>query len=494
MALITLDHVSFTYDGSYDPVFEDLSTRLDTDWRLGLIGRNGKGKTTLLRILAGELTAQGTIEMPLTPALFPISIADAHMPAMQAFLHALPDAPEWRLAREAALLEVPAEALDRPLDTLSRGEQTKMQLAALFAREDAYPMIDEPTNHLDLRGRALVGEYLSRKDGFLLVSHDRSFVNACVDHTLSLNRQSITVMQGGFDTWSEQMERKNASEQARNEQIKRDVKRLKESARQQADWSAKSEKGKFHVPESNVASVDRGFVGKRAAKMMNRSLATQRRIERQIEEKNSLLKDVESVGTLKLAPLRHPKQNLIEVTDGSVRYGERVVCDNIQFSLLQGERVALTGRNGAGKSSVLLSLCGESDALHGQIHLASGLVISHVPQSAEGVGGSLRDFIRVSGADETLFKAILRNMDFGREQFDKHLEDYSEGQKKKLLLARSLCQSAHVYIWDEPMNYIDVFSRMQLEQLLLAFQPTMLLVEHDRAFLQRVCTRIVDLG
>ena len=74
MALITLDHVSFTYDGSYDPVFEDLSARLDTDWRLGLIGRNGKGKTTLLRMLAGELTAQGTIEMPLTPALFPIDV------------------------------------------------------------------------------------------------------------------------------------------------------------------------------------------------------------------------------------------------------------------------------------------------------------------------------------------------------------------------------------------------------------------------------------
>ncbi|MDD3213821.1 MAG: ATP-binding cassette domain-containing protein, partial [Eubacteriales bacterium] len=107
--------------------------------------------------------------------------------------------------------------------------------------------------------------------------------------------------------------------------------------------------------------------------------------------------------------------------------------------------------------------------------------------------GSLRAFIAEHDVDETLFKAILRNMDFGRQQFDKAIEDYSEGQKKKLLLARSLCERAHLYVWDEPMNYLDVFSRMQLEELLLQAAPTMLLVEHDRAFLQRVCTKRIDL-
>ena len=107
--------------------------------------------------------------------------------------------------------------------------------------------------------------------------------------------------------------------------------------------------------------------------------------------------------------------------------------------------------------------------------------------------GALRDFISGADADETLFKAILRNMDFGRQQFDKSIEHYSEGQKKKLLLARSLCTPAHLYVWDEPMNYIDVFSRMQLETLLTQYKPTLLMVEHDRAFLEKVCTGIVEL-
>ena len=492
MALITLDNVCFTYDGSYEPVFDGLTARLDTDWRLGLIGRNGRGKTTLLRLLAGELEATGTIDMPLTPARFPTPIADTRLPTLEALLQSNPEVAEWRLVREAELLNVPSDALERPFSTLSRGEQTKMQLAALFAREDAYPMIDEPTNHLDLLGRELVGDYLARKDGFLLVSHDRAFLNRCVDHTLSLNRSTVTVTRGGFDAWERQMQLKNESELSRNEQIKREVKRLKETARKQADWAAKGEKGKFHVAESECAAVDRGFVGKRAAKMMNRSLGTQRRINQQIEEKQGLLKDVELVGTLKLAPLAHPKRKLIEV-DGKVSYGERVVCERVRFTLEQGERVALAGRNGAGKSSVLLTLCGESGALTGDVRIASGLIVSHVPQSAEGVHGSLRDFIAETDADETLFKAILRNMDFGREQFDKDVSRYSEGQKKKLLLARSLADRAHVYIWDEPLNYIDVFSRMQIEQLILEAKPTMLLVEHDRAFLERVCTRVVEL-
>ena len=103
------------------------------------------------------------------------------------------------------------------------------------------------------------------------------------------------------------------------------------------------------------------------------------------------------------------------------------------------------------------------------------------------------DFAAESGIDETLFKTILRKLDFSRAQFEKDMAGYSAGQKKKVLLARSLCQSAHLYVWDEPLNYIDLFSRIQLEQLILEYQPTMLLVEHDRSFLDAVATKIIHL-
>ncbi len=493
MAMIQLTDITFAYDGSYDDIFTHFTCRLDTRWHLGLIGRNGRGKTTLLRLLAGELHARGGVDMPLKPALFPFPVPHPEYLTTDALADCAPDVPAWRLSQELNRLGVTEDVLWRPYETLSRGEQTKAQLAALFARDDSYPLIDEPTTHLDLQGRELAAEYLAGRGGFLLVSHDRAFLNRCTDHMLALNRSSVTVQQGNFDVWAREWERKNESEQARNEQLKKDITRLTQSARKQAEWSRQCEKGKYGVAPSEAAVVDRGYVGARAAAMMKRSLHTQERLLQAAEEKKELLQDVETVGTLKLSPLAAPKQQLLDIRDANVHYGDRTVCKGVTFTLERGERIALTGRNGAGKSSILKTICGLSGALTGAVTVQSGLTISYVPQSVGDLHGSLRDFIAENGVDETLFKAILRNMDFGRQQFDKTIEGYSEGQKKKLLLARSLCVPAHLYVWDEPLNYIDIFSRIQLETLILQFQPAMLLVEHDRAFLARVCTRIVDL-
>ena len=121
------------------------------------------------------------------------------------------------------------------------------------------------------------------------------------------------------------------------------------------------------------------------------------------------------------------------------------------------------------------------------------LKISYVSQDTSGLRGNLKDYAVNSGIDETLFKAILRKLDFSREQFDKDMEYFSAGQKKKVMIAASLCQPAHLYIWDEPLNYIDVFSRMQIEQLLLSASPTMLVVDHDVRFQKKLATRTVKL-
>ncbi len=491
---VSIRDLSFTYDGSYTPVFEHVSFNFDTSWRLGLIGRNGKGKTTLLRLLQRQMLYQGRIDMPLTPVYFPYPVADASLPTRAVMLQAAPEAAEWQLLCELNQLDVDESVLDRPFATLSRGEMTKVLLAALFAREDAYPLIDEPTNHLDAHGRALVADYLRRKDGFLLVSHDRAFLNRCIDHVLSLNRSDVWVMQGNYDTWEARLNQQNAYEQERNESLRQDIRRLEESARRSAEWAAKAEKGKFHIPESVSAVVDRGFVGAKAASVMKKATNAVRRRERAIEEKRSLLHNVEKVGDLKLTVLRHPKDVLIAVTDASVVYDGRRVCEGITFTLRRGERIALTGPNGCGKSSVLKALVGCGGSLQGQVSIAPNLVISYVPQQTDDLTGSVTDFIRQSGVDETLFKAILRNMDFTRDLFERPIDRMSQGQKKKLLLARSLCIPAHLYVWDEPLNYIDVLSRVQLEGLLAEAEPTLLLVEHDAVFLKRVCTREIPLG
>ncbi len=117
------------------------------------------------------------------------------------------------------------------------------------------------------------------------------------------------------------------------------------------------------------------------------------------------------------------------------------------------------------------------------------LKISYVSQDTSHLKGKLSEYARLNNIDETLFMTILRKLDFEREQFSKKIETYSEGQKKKILIAKSLCEQAHVYIWDEPLNYIDIFSRMQIENAILKYEPTMIFVEHDETFADKIATK-----
>ena len=201
MSLIQFSDVSFTYDGSYDPVFEHLNLQLDTNWKLGLIGRNGRGKTTMLRLLMGQLEPSGRISCPVPCAYFPYPVRDPSRDALSIVEEVTQDFQLWQLERELGRLAVDPSVLDRPFDTLSNGERTKLLLAALFLNEEQYLLIDEPTNHLDLPARHLVGDYLRGKKGFLLVSHDRAFLDRSIDHVLSLGRSSVELQNGNYSSW-----------------------------------------------------------------------------------------------------------------------------------------------------------------------------------------------------------------------------------------------------------------------------------------------------
>ena len=160
----------------------------------------------------------------------------------------------------------------------------------------------------------------------------------------------------------------------------------------------------------------------------------------------------------------------------------------MRLTLRPGDRIAVTGRNGCGKSSLLKLICGMPVPHTGTLHTKSGLVISYLPQDTAGLSGTLTEFCQGRGLEESLCKAILRKLGFARVQFEKDMSALSAGQKKKTLLAASLCERAHLYVWDEPLNYIDLFSRLQIEELICTAQPTMLFVEHDAAFCRNIAT------
>ena len=492
MSMIRVENLTFAYPGSYDNVFENVSFQFDTGWKLGFLGRNGRGKTTFLRLLLGEYSSGGGISGAPPCAYFPHEPEDPSRMTLEVLQEAAPTAEEWELLRETGLLGVEAETLYRPFSTLSNGERTKVLLAALVCGEERYLLIDEPTNHLDARGRQAVAEYLGRKRGFLLVSHDRAFLDVCVDHVMALNRTGVEVQSGNFSSWWENRRRRDAFEQARNEQLRKEVGRLRQAAAQTSRWSDKVEATKKGTRTAGLRP-DRGYIGHKSAKMMQRAKSIEDRRQRALEEKEGLLKDLERAEALKLRPLA-ARGRLLDARGLSLFYGERRVCGPLDFRLEPGQRIALDGGNGCGKSTLLKFLLGEEITSEGTLVKLSGLTVSYVPQDTSHLRGRLRDYIQQSGVEETLLLAILRKLDFPREQFEKNMEDWSAGQRKKVLIAQSLCESAHLYIWDEPLNYIDVWSRMQIEELLLAFRPTMLFVEHDETFRQRIASETITIS
>ena len=486
MSMIKIENLTFSYPTSYDNIFEDVNIQIDTDWKLGFVGRNGRGKTTLLNLLLGKYEYSGKIHTTVQFDYFPYSVADKSQFTNEIFFEIAPAAEEWELMRELSYLDMEADVLYRPFETLSNGEQTKVLLAALFCNEGHFLLIDEPTNHLDVKAREIVAAYLKKKKGFILVSHDRRFLDGCVDHILSLNRASIEVQSGNFSSWMTNFERQQEFELAQNMRLQKDISRLQQAAKRSAIWSDR-------VEASKIGAVDKGYVGHKAAKMMKRSKTIEARQQQAIEQKSGLLKNIETAENLKITPLMYHVDTLVSFSDVAICYDGNNVCEPVSFTVQRGERVVLDGKNGSGKSSLLKLLVGEPIEHSGMIQMGSGLVISYVPQDTSHLKGMLSDFADENHIDESLFKAILRKMDFERIQFEKDIQDFSDGQKKKVLIAKSLCEQAHLYVWDEPLNFIDVYSRMQIEQLIKEYSPTMVLVEHDSVFRETVATKTVQL-
>ncbi|MFX3636878.1 MAG: Lsa family ABC-F type ribosomal protection protein [Candidatus Pristimantibacillus sp.] len=492
MSLINVTNLTFAYEGSYDNIFENVNFQIDTDWKLGFTGRNGRGKTTFLGLLSGKHEYSGNISANVSFEYFPFHVQNKENNTIDVISDIYPDYLHWKLVRELSLLKVSEDVLYRPFQSLSNGEQTKVLLAALFIKENRFLLIDEPTNHLDMKGRKLVSDYLNTKKGFILVSHDRSFLDNCVDHILSINKTNIEIQKGNFSSWWENKTRQDNFELAENEKLRRDIKRLSDSSKRTGNWSHEVEKTKNGTRNSG-SKVDKGYIGHKAAKMMKRSKAIEQRQQSAIADKSKLLRNIENSESLEISQLDYHKNQLAVLDQITIVYGEKLVCKDVSFSIEQGERIALSGINGSGKSSIIKLICGEDIGYTGSFIKDSQLEISYVSQDTSHLQGNLSDYAASCGIDESLFKNILRKLDFSRVQFEKDISTYSGGQKKKVLIAKSLSEKVHLHIWDEPLNFIDIISRMQIEELLLEYSPTILFVEHDREFCNHVATKIIEL-
>lgn len=492
MSIIKVENLTFSYPSSFDNVFENVNFQIDTDWKLGFIGRNGRGKTTFFNLLQGKYEYSGKIISSVQFDYFPYKVKNKNCLTIDVLREVCSTAEEWQFMRELSYLNVEYDVLYRPFNTLSNGEQTKVLLAALFLNEGHFLLIDEPTNHLDIQARELLATYLRKKKSFILASHDRYFLDGCVDHILSLNKSNIEVQSGNFSSFMTNFEQQQELERKQNNRLQTDIRRLQETARRTAHWADSVESSKIGTRNSGL-KPDTGYIGHKSAKMMKRAKVVEVRQQKEIEQKSNLLKNAENESSLKIMPIMYHSERLASFFAVSPIYGAQSICAPVTFEIKRGERIALVGKNGSGKSSLLKLLCGQQIEYSGLIDIGSNLIISYVSQDTSHLQGTLTEFTTAHNIDESLFKAILHKMGFDKQQFEKNMRDFSDGQKKKTLIAKSLCEQAHLYVWDEPLNFIDIYSRIQIENLICKFQPTMIFVEHDKAFQEKIATRTIKL-
>ena len=429
MSQIQVSNLTFSYEGGADVVLDNISFIIDTDWKLGLIGRNGKGKTTLLNLLMKKHEYNGNISASTRFDYFPYNVrsCDLTRTADELIGQWKPQAETWQVMIQMNQIRMDPECLYRPFGTLSHGERTRVMLAVLFAAENEFLLIDEPTNHLDSKARKIVKEYLASKKGFILVSHDRDLLDAVCDHVLVLNRKTIEVQAGNFSSWWENKERSDAFAMAENEKHLKEIGKLKAAADRSSRWAEKSENRKIGfdpVKENDRSIATRSYIGAKTKKMQARVKNYEKRVDREIEEKEGLLQDIEKTVELKLQPLRFHKEILVNARDLSLRYEgtERAVLEDLCMQIRRGDRLVISGDNGCGKSSIIRAILQKNKEkaaenscskliVDGNLEVSSGLIISHIDQDTSFLSGTLQKFCETRGMNVSLFLAVLRQLE-----------------------------------------------------------------------------------
>jgi lincosamide and streptogramin A transport system ATP-binding/permease protein len=515
--------MSFAYDGSSETIFENVTLNLDSSWKLGLVGRNGRGKSTFLKLLSGELeTNAGSISFSNKTVRFPFEIADESIYVLNVIKESVggfytkecemkrltevdDDASrmayadltndyyeqggyelEAKIAKELSSMNLDSTILDRIYAGLSGGEKTKIRIISMFLQDDNFLLIDEPTNHLDIYARVELSEYLKSKTGYILVSHDQEFLETTVDHILSINKKSITVSKCKFNEWLENKENHEKNEMMRKGEYQKEIKKLEGSSVRMRSWAG-------HREITKRAGIDSGYAGKMSAKLMKRAIALEKRKEKRVEEIKGMLADYEIHKTLEIKQDKLLSRKYMSIRNLSFGYTRKKILDNVSFDINQGDRIWIKGGNGVGKTTLLNLIEGKLKPDSGLVKKHQDIRIIHSIQEPHHSDLTVDEYRRNSLSDETIFNTILDYFDMSTDYLSKPLKNLSSGELKKIEIAKSLSNRSEIYLWDEILNFMDIQFRLQMEEAILRYEPTIIFISHDEAFSKKIATKIVEV-
>ncbi|WP_289081045.1 ATP-binding cassette domain-containing protein [Sulfitobacter pontiacus] len=476
--LLQVNEISLTFGG--DPVFEDMSLVVQSGDRLALVGRNGSGKSTLMKVMAGLVEADSG-DVIVGPG---VSVGYMEQdPDLTGFetlgdfaAHGLDPSEMYKVERAGEGLKFdPA----RPVSTASGGERRRAALARLMASEPELMLLDEPTNHLDIEAiRWLEDELKATRAAFVIISHDRAFLRELTRATLWVDRGVVRRQDigfGGFEAWRDQMwEEEDMQRHKLNRKIKAE-----------ARWAVEGISARRKRNQGRV----------RALQDLRAERASQ--IKRQ--------------GTAAMALEAGPKsgRKVVEAMGITKAFGDKTILRPFDITIQRGDRIALVGPNGVGKTTLLNMLIGKEQPDGGEIKQGTNLEIALFDQARAQLDGdmSLWDSLtgdpemRVSGkADQILVRGqpkhvvgYLKEFLFDEGQARAPVRSLSGGEKARLLLAKIMARSSNLLVLDEPTNDLDVETLDLMQELLSTYDGTVLLVSHDRDFLDRVAATTIAM-
>ena len=474
MPLVSLDGVSIAF--GHLPLLDDVALQVEPRERVSMIGRNGSGKSTLLKILSGELAPDsGTVwrqpslrvarleqDVPLSAdrSVFDV-VAEGHT-------HHLEEDEEWLREHHVDLilsrLELPADAI---VDTLSGGWRRRVLLARALVGQPDLLLLDEPTNHLDIEAITWLESFLAGYDGAVLfVTHDRAFLQRLATRIVELDRGRLTSWPGSYDIYLRRKEESLANEAV--QQDKFDKKLAEEEV-----WVRQGIKARRTRNEGRVRALE----AMRAERAARRELSGNVRLQvEQAEQSGKLVFEAKAV---------------------SKSYDGTPVISNFSTRIIRGDRIGLIGPNGAGKTTLLRILLGELAPDTGETrHGANVQIAYYYDQQREQLDPERTVFDTVGEGNDTItansrtrhVHAYLRDFLFSDERARSPVKALSGGERNRLLLARLFTRSANVLVLDEPTNDLDLETLELLEEQLVEWPGTLLLVSHDRVFLDNVVT------
>jgi macrolide transport system ATP-binding/permease protein len=527
---LILQHISKSF--GLQRVLNDVSLTLSDGQRLGLVGMNGAGKSTLLKIIAGELEPDGgsvmlaprrtlgylpqtmqsredaTILELIEAALAPVRGLEADMRALEermatatddldAVMETYGDVSEsferaggydldYRVDQVLAGLGVDALPRDRTVATLSGGERARVGLALLLLQSPDVLLLDEPTNHLDAASLTWLEKYLAAyKGAMLVVSHDRTFLNETVNVIVEIEEHTRNAKRytGNYDAyWAAKLVERRQWEQLyenQQEELKSLRKQIKETARNNNNYRAHTDNDKFviHIKKSTHDNTV-------ARRVHNAEERLKRLEEELVAEPPDVLRfqaDFDPERLTGRAPL--------SVSGLRKAYGNRVVLDNVSFTLGARSRIVLVGPNGAGKSTLLRLLAGLETPDAGDIAYNGGVTVGYLEQEGKQSSAAMTLFEAyrdgLPGDDQQNKATLIVSGLFRYEDFDKPVNALSSGQQRKLAVARLIAQKANLLLLDEPTNYVSFDVLEAFEAALADFPGPVVAVSHDRRFLER---------